>query len=243
MLYSPLARQLYVCTLLSVVPGPILRDCIAGDGWRKIAVTLKTPSLRSWFSDYSGHLALCLQPNTMHSVSAALAMFRVKGATRGQVFLRGLCLWLAGPLLFLPFNAANHHWPKAFADGTLFTIAVFAVTAELLALRNFQCTFGGFSWISATCVPLGLTAALYGLFMGGAILSVLYDHMTSRYDTVSMVVAVLLGIAVLRGIFGVHWQKRKYSRLETAALYGLVPLSVLLYALILAFVFREIFPK
>ena len=170
-------------------------------------------------------------------------MFRVKGATRGQVFLRGLCLWLAGPVLFLPFNAANHHWPQLFSDRTLFTGAVLALTAELLAVRNFQRTFGGFNWISAACVPLGLTATLYGLFMSGAILSVLYGHMTSRYDTLSMVVAVLLGIAVLRGIFGVRWQKRKYTRLETAALYVLVPFTVLLYVLILGFVFREIFPK
>ena len=128
----------------------------------------------------------------MQSVSAVLAMFRVEGATRGQVFLRGLCLWLAAPALFLPFNAANHHWPQLFADRTLFTGAVLALTAELLAVRNFQRTFGGFDWISAACVPLGLSAALYGLFMSGAILSVLYDHMTSRYDTLSLVVAVLL---------------------------------------------------
>jgi hypothetical protein len=84
----------------------------------------------------------------MQSVSAVLAMFRVEGATRGQVFLRGLCLWLAAPALFLPFNAANHHWPQLFADRTLFTGAVLALTAELLAVRNFQRTFGGFNWIS-----------------------------------------------------------------------------------------------
>lgn len=170
-------------------------------------------------------------------------MFRVEGATRGQVFLRGLCLWLAGPMLFFPFNAANHHWPQLFADWTLFTGAVLSLTAELLALRNLQRTFGGFNWISAACVPLGLTAGVYGLFMTGAILSVLYDHMTSRYDTLLSVVGVFLGIAVLRGIFGVRWQKRKYTRAETAALYVLVPFAVLLYLLIFGFVFREIFPK
>ena len=79
--------------------------------------------------------------------------------------------------------------------------------------------------------------------MGGTILAVLYDHMTGRYDTLSAVVAVLLGIAVMRGIFGVRWQKRKYTRLETAALYVLVPFTALLYVLILGLAFREIFPK
>lgn len=170
-------------------------------------------------------------------------MFRMEGATRGQVFLRGLCLWLAAPALFLPFNAANHHWPQLFADRTLFIGAVLALTAELLALRNFQHTFGGLNWISAACVPLGLSAALYGLFMSGAILSVLYEHMTSRYDTLSSVVAVVLGIAVLRGIFGVRWQKRKYTKLEIAALCVFVPFTVLAFVVILCFVFREIFPK
>jgi len=79
--------------------------------------------------------------------------------------------------------------------------------------------------------------------MSGPILSVLYDHMTSRYDTLSMVVVVLLGIAVLRGIFGVRWQKRKYTRLEIAALCVFVPCTVLFYAVVLYFIFREIFPK
>jgi hypothetical protein len=124
-------------------------------------------------------------------------MFRVEGATRGQVFLRGLCMWLAASAIFFPFNTANRHWPQLFADRTLFTCAVLALTLELLAVRNFQHTFGGFNWISAACVPLGMSAALFGLLMSGAILSVLYDHMTSRYDTLSMVVVVLLGIAVL----------------------------------------------
>ncbi len=194
-------------------------------------------------SDYSGHLASCLQLKHNARVSAVLAMFRVKGATRGQIFLRGLCLWLVAPALFLPLNAANHHWPQLFADRTLFTVAVLALTAELLALRNFQRTFGGFNWISAACVPLGLTAAFFSLLMGGTILAVLYDHMTGRYDTLSAVVAVLLGIAVMRGIFGVRWQKRKYTRLETAALCVLVPFTALLYVLVLGFAFREIFPK
>ena len=152
-------------------------------------------------------------------------------------------MWLAAPALFLPFNAANHHWPQRFADRTLFTGAVLALTAELLAVRNFQRTFGGFNWISAACVPLGLSAALFGLFMSGAILAVLYDHMTGRYDTLAMVVAVLLGIVVLRGIFGVRWQKRKYTRAETAALYVVVPCTVLFYAVVRYFVFREIFSK
>jgi len=170
-------------------------------------------------------------------------MLRVEGATRGQVFLRGLCMWLAAAAIFFPFNAAHRHWPQLFADRALFTCAVLALTLELLAVRNFQHTFGGFNWISAACVPLGMSAALFGLLMSGAILSVLYDHMTSRYDTLSMVVVVLLGIAVLRGIFGVRWQKRKYTRLEIAALCVFVPCTVLFYAVVLYFIFREIFPK
>jgi len=179
----------------------------------------------------------------MHPVSAVLAMFRVEGATRGQIFLRGLCLWLAALALFLPFKVANQHWPQIFADRTLFTGAILALTAELLAVRNFQRTFGGFNWISAACVPLALFASLFGFVMSLGILSFLCDHMSGRYDTLSMVIAVLLGIAVLRGIFGVRCQKRKYTRLETAALCIFVPGTLLVFAVALYAFFYEVFPK
>jgi len=176
-------------------------------------------------------------------MNSVLAMFRIEGASRRQLFVRGLLFWLAAPSPFQVVNMANHRWPHIFVDWTLLTGATVALTAELLALRNPQRSYGGFNWMSAACIPFGLSAMIYGMFMAGIILAVLYDHMTSRYDTLSMVVAVLLGIAVLRGIFGVRWQKREYTRMEIAALCVFVPGTVVVFAVTLCFVFREIFPK
>jgi hypothetical protein len=57
---------------------------------------------------------------------------------------------------FPPVQRSEHHWPQLFSDRALFTGAVLALAAELLAVRNFQRTFGGFNWISAAYLPLGL---------------------------------------------------------------------------------------
>ena len=179
----------------------------------------------------------------MHPMSAALAVFRVEGATRGQAFLRGVFLSLAAPGLFFLCNAATHHWPHLFADRTMFGGSLLALTAELVAVRNFQRTFGGFNWMSAASFMLAVCASLFAFVMSAGIVEFLYYHMSGRYDTLSMVIALLLGIAALRGIFGVRWQKRKYTRLEIAALCILAPPTVLVFALTAWAIFREIFPK
>ncbi len=169
-------------------------------------------------------------------MSAVLTLFRVEGARRGQIFVRGLFLSLSAAALFFTLVAASNRWSHRFGDWTLLAGAVVGLTGELLAVRNFQ-------RISAVCVPVALFDSLVGLLMGGTVLSVLYDHKSARYDALWMVIAILLGIAVLRGIFGVRWQKRKYNWAEIAALCVFVPGTLLVFAFTLWAIFEEIFPK
>ena len=174
---------------------------------------------------------------------AVLTVFRAEGASRGQIFARGLLLSLSAPALFFTLVACANQHPHRFKDWVSLAGAVVALAGELLAVRNFQRTFGGFNWISAVCVPVALFDSLVGLLMGGTILAVLYDHMSARYDALWMVIAILLGIAALRGIFGVRWQKRKYNWAEIAALCLFVPGMLVVFAFTLWAVFREIFPR
>jgi formate-dependent nitrite reductase membrane component NrfD len=174
-------------------------------------------------------------------MGAVLALFRLEGATRGQIFVRGLFLSLSAPTLFFSLVAASNR--HVLLDWILLVGSVVALTTELLAIRNFQRVFGGVNWMSAICIPLAFFDGLVGLVMGGTAIAVLYDHASARYDVLWMVIAILLGIGVLRGIFGVRWKKRKYNRAEIVALCAFVPGTLLVFVFTLRAIFEEIFSR